>query len=72
MQNYPNSNDFFLWYKYFKNQVFTFRAMMMDANGIFKKQIAGGSCKMPKFALVYPISVMNVSNSHCYTSQSTI
>lgn len=45
---------------------------MMDANGIFKKQIAGGSCKMPKFALVYPISVMNVSNSHCYTSQSTI
>lgn len=45
---------------------------MMDANGIFKNQIAGGSCKMSKFALVYPISVMNVSNSHCYTSQSTI
>lgn len=45
----------------------------MDANGILNnKQIAGGSCKMSKFALVYPISVMNVSNSHCYTSQNTI
>lgn len=37
--------------------------MMMDADRILKKQIAGGSCKIPDFTLVHPTSVMNVSNS---------
>lgn len=46
--------------------------MMKDANGILKKQTAGESCKMSKFSLVLPTLVMNVSNSHGYTAQSTM
>lgn len=46
--------------------------MMTAADEILKKQRAGGSCKMPKFTSVLPTSVANVSNSHGYTSQSTM
>ena len=44
--------------------------MMMDANGILQKQSAGGSHEMSKVTLGRPVPAMNVSSSHCYTSQS--